>query len=149
MNPERLALDAHLAGGRFRSGAARGRWRLIELEWPHAYVEVIDRDGRSICIRFDCTGYPERPPQGTPWDRSTKQQLLAQLWPRGGRVSQVFNPGWKGGIALYIPCDREAIVGHENWYAELPHLIWKPSRGLIQYVEAIYEVLHSHELQPA
>lgn len=148
MNPELQALDAHLAHGRFKAGASRGRWRLVTLVWPHAFIEVFDRRGRPTCIRFDCSGYPARPPQGTPWDPSAQQQLPGNLWPRGGRVSQVFNPGWKGGTALYIPCDRESIVGHDNWYAELPHLIWNPARGLVQYVEAIHEVLQSNELQP-
>lgn len=149
MNPELQALEAHLAHGRFKAGASRGRWRMVNLAWPFAFVEVFDRGGRPTCIRFDCSGYPARPPQGTPWDRSLQQQLQGNLWPRGGRVSQVFNPSWKGGAALYIPCDRESIVGHDNWYSELPHLIWNPVRGLVQYVEAIHEVLQSHELQPA
>lgn len=146
MNQEYQALEADLASGRFKAGAARGRWRVISLSWPHVFIEVFDRGGRTICIRFECSGYPGRPPQGTPWDYQAKQQLAAHLWPRGGRVSQVFNPGWKAGAALYIPCDRESIVGHENWHAEHPHLIWNPSRGLLQYVEAIHEVLQSHEL---
>ena len=147
MTPELQALEAHLASGRFKAGAARSRWRLVKIEWPYAFIEVAARDGRWICIRFDCTGYPVRPPQGMPWDFRSQQPLPSEKWPRGGRVSQVFNHGWKNGAALYIPCDREAIIGHENWYRELPHLIWQPARGLLQYIEAIHEVLHSHELQ--
>ncbi|KRB79049.1 DUF7665 family protein [Noviherbaspirillum sp. Root189] len=146
MNQECQALESDLASGRFKAGAARGRWRLVSLNWPHAFIEVFDRNGHAVCIRFECSGYPGRPPQGTPWDYQAQQQLAAHLWPRGGRVSQVFNPGWKAGAALYIPCDRESIVGHDNWHGEHPHLIWNPSRGLLQYVEAIHEILQSHEL---
>ena len=149
MNQELQALEAHLASGRFKAGVARGRWQLVAVSWPYAFVKVFDRHGRGICVRFDCTGYPGRPPQGTPWDYETQQQLPAHLWPRGGRVSQVFNPGWQCGAALYIPCDRVSIEGHGNWYAELPHLIWNASRGLLHYIEALYEVLQSHELQAA
>lgn len=149
MNQELLALEAHLSNGRFKAGTARGRWRLVEISWPYAYVDIFDRVGHTICIRFNCTGYPAHPPQGTPWDYSDQQQLPGHLWPRGGRVSQVFNPGWQGGTALYIPCDRVSIEGHGNWHSELPHLIWNPSRGLVHYVEAVHEVLQSHELQPA
>jgi len=149
MNQELRALEAHLASGRFKAGVARGRWQLVAVNWPYTFIKVFDRQGRPTCIRFDCTGYPARPPQGTPWDYAKHQQLPAHLWPRGGRVSQVFNPAWQGGAALYIPCDRVSIEGHANWYTELPHLIWNASRGLMHYVEALHEVLQSHELQPA
>ncbi len=148
MNPELSALESHLRTGRFRAGEVRGRWRLLALQWPHAFVEIAGRGGRSVCIRFECSGYPERPPTGTPWDFSRNQPLPSQLWPAGGRVSSVFNPGWRNGVALYIPCDREAIAGHANWNQELPHLIWNVARGLTQYVEAVYEILQSHALQP-
>lgn len=147
MTLEQQAMEAHLASGRFLAGATRKRWRLVRISWPHVYVEVTARDMREICIRFECTGYPNRAPQGTPWDISTDAPLAAHLWPTGGRVSKVFNHGWKSGAALYIPCDREAIEGHDNWRQELPHLIWNPSKGLLQYIEAIHEILSSHELQ--
>ena len=147
MNPEQQELEAHLASGRFKAGVARGRWRLIDLQWPYVFIEVVARDGRWICIRFECTSYPGRSPKGTPWDYGSDCQLPSANWPRGGRVSQVFNHGWKNGEALYIPCDREAIEGHANWNQELPHLIWNPTRGLLQYIEALHEILHSHELQ--
>ena len=122
---------------------------MVAVNWPYSFVEVFDRQGHPTCIRFDCTGYPVRPPQGAPWDYASQQLLPTHLWPRGGRVSQVFNPAWQGGAALYIPCDRVSIEGHSNWHSELPHLIWNASRGLMQYIEALHEVLQSHELQPA
>lgn len=146
MNQALQALEANLVSGRFKAGIARGRWRLVSVDWPQVFIEVFDRQGRVVCVRFECTGYPESAPQGTPWDYAAQQQLPAHLWPKGGRVSQVFNPGWQGGAALYIPCDRVSINGHDNWRAEHPHLIWNPERGLLQYVEAIHEILQSHEL---
>lgn len=148
MNQGYETLSKHLSSGRFLAGVERGRWRLVDFKWPQVFIEVFDRDGHAVCIRFECTGYPERPPQGTPWDYQADQQLASHCWPRGGRVSQVFNPGWKAGAALYIPCDRESIEGHGNWHTEYPQLIWKPVCGLLQYIEAIYEVLQSHELLP-
>jgi len=140
------ALEAHLASGRFRAGAARGRWQLLELQWPFALIDVLARDGRRIVLRFDCTDYPDAAPTATVWDSVARGQLAAANWPRGGRVSQVFNPGWKGGTALYIPCDRESILGHSQWAGEHPWLIWSPARGLLQYIEAVSEILHSSEL---
>lgn len=140
------ALEAHLASGRFRAGAAKGRWNLLELQWPFAFIDVLTRDGRRVVLRFDCMGYPEMAPSATVWDRAARCQLAAASWPRGGRVSQVFNPGWKGGAALYIPCDRESIPGHSQWAGEHPWLMWCPARGLLQYIEAVSEILQSSEL---
>ncbi|ABD68935.1 hypothetical protein Rfer_1200 [Rhodoferax ferrireducens T118] len=146
MMRDKEALDTHLCSGRFLAGAAKCRWRLVQVQWPLVYIEVGARDGRRFTLRFECTGYPEAAPSATLWDSGSQQQLPAALWPRGGRVSQVFNPGWKGGAALYLPCDRESIPGHSNWLTEHPWLIWNPSRGLLQYIEAVCEVLQSHEL---
>lgn len=139
-------LEKHFASARFRSGAGRGRWSLIELTWPYAFVDVAARDGRRFVLRFDCTGYPEEAPTATVWDRTLGQVLAVSEWPRGGRVSQVFNPNWKNGTALYLPCDRESIAGHAPWLTQYSWLIWRPERGLVQYLEAVHEVLQSHEL---
>ena len=140
-------LEAHLRSGRFLAGASKGRWRLIDLNWPIAFIEVGARDDRCFTLRFECSGYPDTAPTATLWNIATNQQLDATRWPRGGRVSNVFNPNWKGGTALYIPCDRESIPGHGNWLSEHPWLIWNPSRGLLQYIEAVCEILQSQELQ--
>lgn len=139
-------LEADLRSGRFLAGAAKGRWRSQGIEWPYALIQVSARGGRLYTLRFECSGYPESPPTATLWDVSANQQLPSHLWPSGGRVSQVFNPGWKGGAALYLPCDRESIPGHSNWLTEHPWLIWNPTRGLLQYVEAVCEILQSKEL---
>jgi hypothetical protein len=137
---------AHLISGRFLAGVARGRWQQLSQAFPALYVAIVARDSRRIILRFDCTGYPERAPTATVWDWERQQRMPGERWPRGGRVSQVFNPNWKGGAALYIPCDRESIDGHPNWYAEYPWLIWRPAVGLTHYIEAIHEILQSHEL---
>ena len=148
MGNGKISLDSHLQSGRFLSGAAKGRWQLISLQWPIVLIEIKARDERKWTLRFDCAGYPETPPTATLWDTAQQQQLAAEYWPRGGRVSQVFNHGWMQGAALYIPCDRQAIIGHSNWVSELPWLIWNPQLGLLQYIEAVYETLQSHELEP-
>ena len=140
-------LEAHLCSGRFLAGVAKGRWRLLDLKWPIAFIMIGACDGRRFTLRFECSGYPDVAPTATLWDLTSEQQLDATHWPRGGRVSQVFNPNWKGGAALYIPCDRESIPGHTNWLSEHPWLIWNPSRGLLQYIEAVCELLQSQELE--
>lgn len=146
MRDGKAELEAHLRSGRFLAGVAKGRWRLVEFQWPIALIEVGARDGRRFTLRFECSGYPDQAPTATLWDMATQRQLSADRWPRGGRVSQIFKPDWKGGSALYIPCDRQSIEGHSAWFSEYPWLIWNPARGLLQYIEAVCETLHSHEL---
>jgi hypothetical protein len=146
MSNDKNELEAHLNNGSFQIGVAKGRWKLVSLTWPNVLIEIGARDGRRFTLRFDCTGYPKYPPTATLWDVDKHMQLPNQLWPQGGRVSQVFNPGWKGGAALYIPCDRISIEGHPNWYSEYTWLIWNAQRGLLQYIEAVYEILQSYEL---
>ena len=69
-------------------------------------------------------------------------------WPRskGGRLGTVFRPDWKGGTALYLPCDRESIAGHDNWRHELPSKIWRPAAGINQYLEFVHELLNCRRL---
>lgn len=141
-----MLLAEHLKSARFLSGAFRRRWHLISMAFPVVLIEVAARDGRRFTLRFDCSGYPDQVPTARPWDRLQDQPLPEQSWPRGGRVSQVFNPGWKNGSALYLPCDRESIAGHANWVTEYPSLLWKPARGLVHYLEVVHEILQSHEL---
>lgn len=147
MDSGQSLLEVHLQSGRFLAGVAKGRWRLVEYRWPVVIVEVTARDGRLFTLRIDCTGYPDLAPTGTLWDVDANRQLPAEFWPRGGRVSLVFNPSWKGGAALYLPCDRQSIEGHANWLSEHSWLIWNPSKGLLQYLQAVCETLQSHELQ--
>lgn len=144
-------LDQHLKSGRFLAGVASGRWRVVGSQFPHLFIEITARDGRKVTLRFTCADYPAQPPTAAPWDMGSNGLLAAAKWPKGGRVTQVFNPGWKGGTALYIPCDRQSIEGHPNWHNEYPWLIWQPAKGLIQYIEAVFEILQSNELvaQPA
>lgn len=139
-------LSCHLAAGRFLAGQARGRWSLIELTYPHAVIDVAARNGQRYSLRFECSGYPEQAPTAMPWDVAKGQMLAAELWPKGGRVSQVFNPSWKNGAALYLPCDRESVAGHPNWVAEYPSQLWDPTRGITLYLEIVHEVLQSNDL---
>ena len=66
----------------------------------------------------------------------------------GGRVSAVFRTDWKNGTALYLPCDRESFAGHENWRHEMPSKIWRPTDGVVQYLELVHELLQSRDYAP-
>ena len=148
--PDERAFRADVGKPNFRLGEGEGRWRLAEVTWPHALISVKAKDGRAYVLRFECSGYPQSPPTAAPWDPERKAILAFELWPRsaGGRVGCVFRPGWKNGSALYLPCDREAIAGHENWRTEMPSKIWRPSDGIVQYLELVHELLHSRDYSP-
>jgi len=95
-------------------------------------------------------GFAENPPTAGLWDETHDAPLAHDLWPRsqGGRLGAVFRTDWKNGSALYLPCDRESIAGHDNWRTEMPAKIWRPSAGIVQYLELVYELLHCRDYTP-
>ena len=146
MAPDEQSLRADLASARFLSGEDRNRWQFKKLEWPFVYINVIARDRREYTLRLDCSGFPTTPPTGAFWDLSMNGKLTFDKWPQGGeRLQLAFKPGWKNGDALYIPCDRESIVGHDCWFAQYPQLIWKPAKGISHYLEVVHELLQSRD----
>jgi len=150
IGPDQRAFEADAAKAAFRLGQAEGRWRLVAVTWPFAFFGVTAKDGREYVLRLNCTGYPQTAPTGGPWDMKTNQILTFDLWPRGhgGRVSAVFRTDWKNGTALYLPCDRESFAGHENWRHEMPSKIWRPTDGVVQYLELVHELLQSRDYAP-
>ncbi len=148
--PDERALRADLGKAPFRLGQAEGRWRLAEINWPLTLIGVTARDGREYLLRFNCAGYPQSPPTAGPWDPVKNTVLAFDRWPRsgGGRMGSVFRPDWKSGTALYLPCDREAIAGHENWRTEMPSKIWRPHEGITQYLEIVHELLNCRDYSP-
>lgn len=146
MAPDEVSLRADLASARFRSGEDRGRWQFKKLAWPHLFVNVIARDGRPFTLRLNCAGFPNHPPTGTFWDLGSDIQLPPDRWPTGGeRISCAFKPGWKNGQALYIPCDRESISGHDAWVSQYPQMIWRPIKGITHYLEVVHDLLQSRD----
>lgn len=146
MTPDETSLRADLVSARFLSGEDRGRWEFKKLEWPHLYVNVTARDGRAFTLRLNCSGFPNQSPTGTFWDLATDTRLPFNQWPTGGeRINLAFKPGWKDGNALYIPCDRESIAGHDNWVSQYPQLIWKPAKGITHYLGVVHDLLQSRD----
>jgi len=146
MAPDEQSLRADLSSARFLSGEDRNRWQFKHLQWPILYVNVVARDGREYTLRLNCSGFPTSPPTGTFWDFTTNGRLPFDRWPRGGdRIQLAFKPDWKNGDALYIPCDRESITGHDHWVAQYPQLIWKPAKGITHYLEVVHELLQSRD----
>lgn len=142
--PEEDVLRAHLAGGSFRSGVAGQRWRLVALSWPYAVFGVRAGDGIEYGLRFDCSGYPRTPATARPWDLNRDAPLAPNLWPTGrSRVPLAFNPAWKNGCCLYLPCDRGSIEGHMNSNQEHPSLLWNPTVGIVHYLRVVHDLLNS------
>ncbi len=153
MGPDERSYRADIADARFRMGVDAGRWRLARDTWPHPVIAVnaaTRPDGpEHIAMRFDLIGYPVDAPTAAPWDLDNDTALPADLWPTGGRVGLAFNPGWNpapGTFAMYIPMDRFAILGHDQWRVQHEATIWDPSRmTIVDYLKVIHDLLHSSE----
>jgi len=143
LSPEEAVFRAHIAAGPFRLGTAKRRWRLVGGAWPYPVFAVRASDGVEYGLRFDLTGYP-RHGTARPWDVERDAALAPGLWPRGTqRIPLAFNPQWKGGSCLYLPCDRESISAHPEWATMHPSLIWDVSLGVVSYLRIIHDMLNS------
>jgi hypothetical protein len=103
----------------------------------------------ELLLRFDLTNYPEAAPTASPWDLERNQVLNPILWPTGpARVDRAFNPGWNAH-ALYLPCDRLALPGHDAWRTQHPSMIWSPTGDITQYLRIVHDLLNSSDYQGA
>jgi hypothetical protein len=144
------SLRTDLASARFLAGEDRGRWQFRELRWPHVFIDVTAKDGRAFTLRLDCSSYPDGAPTGTFWDLASDHQLPFDKWPRGGeRIRLALRQDWKGGAALYLPCDRESFAGHDGWRTQYPQLLWNPQRGIVMYIEVVHDLLSSRDYECA
>lgn len=142
--PDEPVFRAHIAGGRFRSGSAAGRWRLVAVNWPYAVFGVRAADGVEFGFRFEFTNYPHTPATARPWDLDRDAALAQNLWPTGReRIPLAFNPQWKNGSCLYLPCDRQSLDGHPQWHHQHPSLLWNPSLGVVHYLRVVHDLLNS------
>jgi hypothetical protein len=145
--PDQLLLEADLAAPEFRCGEFENRWRHVATTWPHVVIAVAAAE-RPNCptefaFRFECSGYRQTPVTAQPWDTAANAPLPAPRWPTGnGIVTSVFRPDWKGGVCLYLPCDRVALDGHSEWPAQYPNRLWQPARGIVCYLEQIHDLLN-------
>jgi hypothetical protein len=149
ISPDRQILEQHLERAEFRLAQFERRWRKVFLIWPYVIIAVSaaarPNAPADFAFRFECTGYPQVPVTAQPWDLDTNAPLAPNRWPTGRFiVPSIFRPDWKAG-SLYIPCDRLAIEGHVNWPQEYRRRLWDSSRGLICYLEQIYELLNQND----
>lgn len=145
--PARTILEKDLAAPEFRCGELEGRWRHVKTEWPYAVIAVSapkrPNAPEEYGFRFECSGYRQSPVTAQPWDFDGNVPLPATRWPTGnGVVTSVFRPTWKQGQCLYLPCDRMALEGHDEWFHQHPSRLWQASRGIICYLEQIFELFN-------
>jgi hypothetical protein len=147
--PDERALGEAFQGPLFLAGVDAGRWRLLELAWPHALIAVsaAPRPGApdQFVLRFELSGYPQEAPTAAPWNHEKEDLLGADERPKGGRAGEAFNLGWHGGSALYIPCDREALREHPDWRRKYPRWAWDPAVGITLYLRLAHELLNDED----
>ena len=148
--PDERALRRHLESAHFQDGVQRGRWRVVgEVEWPHVMIAVsaTHRDGslHEFFFRVDVEGYPELPPNFTPWDPVAGDVLGPEERPTGGHLGRLFRTDWEGGKALYAPFDRVALRSHPNWAQQHPSAAWRPDKGLAEALQLLHRDLTEME----
>lgn len=135
----------HLEQAPFMIGEMNGRWRLRGISWPFVFVDVQARDKREYTLRLQCDGYPGLP-TGAFWDTVNDTWLQATRWPStGARFGAALRSDWQGGTALYIPCDRNSIAGHEQWLQLHPAWSWDTNIGIARYLEVVWMMLNGED----
>ncbi len=150
LTPDERVFREHLEAGPFQNGVDRGRWRLDSINWSHAVLAVSaatrPNAPEEFFFRFELSNYPAAPPTAQPWNVETNAALEINKWATGGgRVQLAFNPGWKGGSCLYLPCDRQSIEGHDAWIHQHPEMIWMTDGDITQYLRIIYDLINSKD----
>ena len=154
MTAEETLFRAHLNGVAFRSGVDRGRWGFpegMEMSWPHC-IPWVQCEARfsavgRLYLRFDLTGYSAAAPNAVPWDIEKQESLPGDKWPKGtGNVARVFAPGWNNQ-ALYAPCDRCAMAGHEAWKTAHPQWWWTADSDVTLYLEFVHRCLNPRDYE--
>ena len=149
LTPDARAFGADVAAAPFCLGEVGGKWRLREIVWPKALIDVTASVG-TVSLRFDLSGFPAQPPTAQLWDPVANCPLPFHRWPRGkgGRVSDVFRSDWQHGTALYLACDRVTIMTHPNWVTQMPARLWRTNGSIVQYLEEVYVLLNSEDYSP-
>ena len=159
MSTDRLLFEMHISEGEFQSGVDKGYWGIhpntLELKehWPKVIIWVqaaYKESGKErYYLCFDLAGYSAVAPTACPWDVELNKPLKPDLWPKGGTlVDSVFKHSWRLD-ALYIPCDRVAIPGHDGWRTQYPNLWWQPHFKIDRYLNHIHLILNSSEYAKA
>lgn len=153
MSVDKNIFNEHVESASFQIGVDEGKWGINDNDnsrshWPYEYI-WIKASPKENCpdkyyFRFELSNYPGQAPTACPWDNTTGMRLESSKWPSGGIVSSVFNPNWNAN-ALYAPCDRMAMPGHDSWKGQHPNLWWKSEFTIVVYLEFLYGLLNSKD----
>jgi hypothetical protein len=149
MKPNESLFKAHLESAAFLAGSDAAKWGIhgtmdkIDLAFPVLWVRADKRVlvDAKIYLRFTIDNYPQSAPTGCPWDVNAHAKLPTAQWPKGGTISAVFNPAWNDH-ALYAPCDRVAMEGHEAWKTSSSQWWWQPTFTIVNYLEFVHVCLN-------
>jgi len=151
MKPDQSLFIAHLEGASFQSGVDTGKWGLsgatADIVWPHPIIwvaaDAVCMPQGRVFLRFTLDSYPSIAPTACPWNPGTNSQLAHNLYPKvTGKFQRVFRTDWNGGTALYAPCDRTAMAGHETWKQQFPYWWWKPEFTIVKYLSFVHQCLN-------
>lgn len=157
MEQSRLLFIEHVTDIEFQLHEVKGYWGIAVdpqfPQWPIVKMWVkapqkIASSGR-VYLCFDLSGYPAVAPTSIPWDIESNSRLSNDKWPKdsvpGSPISVAFNPNWLNGVALYLPCDRKAIMGHDPWRTQCPEWYWQATFKINKYLQCVYETLRTGE----
>ena len=147
---------SHVSEPHFQFGLDDGDWGFAGEDeygqWPVIFLwgRAVPKNGMpdKYFFKFDLNGYPAKAPTACPWDIDSMDVLPFDKWPKGSEfVSKVFNPGWKPKAfhALYAPCDRVAMEGHEQWAQAHKGLWWQPNFTIVKYLDFLLKLLTSKD----
>ncbi len=146
VDPDERMFRLHLGGGGFVAAERAGRWRLVDLTWPHAIIAVRAEPRpdapAEVALRFELVNYPQDAPTAMPWDLERNAQLDPGLYPKGEVAGVIFRTDWEGGVALYAAFDRRALGSHPEWTQKHPRAAWTPDRTIVFYVRQVSDALN-------
>jgi hypothetical protein len=154
LRPDAAMFQQHINEADFQLGIDNGSWGFLNSDeplagWPNVTIWVKAAKKANwpdkYYFSFELSGYPGQAATACPWNAETNARLDNSLWPRGNRfVSHTFNFGWNAN-ALYAPCDRLAMQGHDGWREQFPELWWQPDFTITVYLNFIYHLLNSSD----
>lgn len=154
MRPDTAIFHQHITEPDFQAGLDSCMWGIHQENpdypgWPNIiiWVRAATKPGcpDMYYFNFNLAGYPSNAPTACPWNPNCNSRLDFNLWPKGKKfVSKTFNYGWNQN-ALYAPCDRVAMKGHEGWQTQFPDLWWRPSFRITIYLHFIHRLLNSSD----